>query len=304
MTSATAGLPANVSAYLAQLRAELADLAPDERDDLLAEVEASLLESAGDEPLAAQLGPPAAFAADLRASAGLPPKPTPKAPRSARIDFGPALAHARTLAPIWWALRGYVAVAALALLIEQSWSSWQPAIPWFGSAWGGAFAILAGVVVSVGLGLWGRVPRGLAIAANLALVGAIVPVAIHNAGPGYEPIPQEYLVQEKLRAEAEAMRFQASVAGLMFNGETVRNVYPYDRRGNLLYDVRLYGDQGRPLDIGIPGDDPSRRAVTTKDGPVLNAYPIRYFDPGTGKVAEPDAGPPVVAPPLETPPLK
>jgi uncharacterized membrane protein len=76
MTAATAGLPANVSAYLAQLRAELEDLAADERDDLLAEVEASLLESAGDEPLAAQFGPPAAFAADLRASAGLPPKPT------------------------------------------------------------------------------------------------------------------------------------------------------------------------------------------------------------------------------------
>ena len=75
------GRPANVEAYLAQLRAELDDLAADERDDTLAEVEASLLESAGDEPLAAQFGPPAAFAADLRASAGLPPKPSVRAPR-------------------------------------------------------------------------------------------------------------------------------------------------------------------------------------------------------------------------------
>src|SRR5687768_14623642 len=48
--------------------------APEERDDLLSEVEPSLLEAAadGDEPIAARLGPPADFAADLRASAGLP----------------------------------------------------------------------------------------------------------------------------------------------------------------------------------------------------------------------------------------
>jgi hypothetical protein len=29
------------------------------------------------------------------------------------------LAHARALAPIWWALRGYLAVAAFALVNDQ-----------------------------------------------------------------------------------------------------------------------------------------------------------------------------------------
>jgi uncharacterized membrane protein len=301
MTSATAGLPANVSAYLAQLRAELSDLAAEERDDLLAEVEASLLESAGEEPLATQFGPPAQFAAELRASAGLPPAPAAKPARAPRIELAPLLARARTLAPIWWALRGYVAVAALALLAGTSWSRAQPAIPTLaGGAALGVAAILAGVAISVGLALHRRVPRGLAVAANLVLLAAIVPVAVHNAGPGYERIPDYALAAEQ---RLEAIRYEQAAAPLAYRGEQIRNVYPYDRRGKLLHDVRLYDDRGRPLDLGDQVD-PTRRAVTTKDGAVLNAFPIRYFDPGTGEVTDPDAGPEVLAPPIETPPLK
>jgi hypothetical protein len=160
----------------------------------------------------------------------------------------------------------------------------------------------AAIVVSVGLGLSRRVPRGLAIVANVALALALIPVAAHLADPSRHPATLDYAQQE--RQLAEAQRFQQSLAGLSFNGELVKNIYPYDRRGHLLHDVRLFGDRGVPLDVGSRGEDPSRRAVTTKDGPVLNAFPIRYFDPGTGKVADPDAGPEVVAPPLETPPLK
>ena len=77
MSTTATGLPPNVEIYLEALRAELADLAPDEREDLLSEVEPSLLEAAagGEDPIAARLGPAADFAADLRASAGLPPAP-------------------------------------------------------------------------------------------------------------------------------------------------------------------------------------------------------------------------------------
>jgi hypothetical protein len=299
MTSAT--VPANVEAYLSALRAELSDLAADERDDLLAEVEASLLESAGDEPLAAQFGPPAAFAADLRASAGLPPKPSSKPPREPRIDWRAVLTKARVLAPIWWLVRGYVAVAAIVLVTGSSWSAAQPGVPKFsGSAYWGVAAILAGMGVSVAVGLWGRVPRGLAIAGNLALVAAIVPVAIHNAGPGYEPIPY----QQGYEQQVEALRYTQAMSGLTYNGSPIKNVYPYDRRGRLLHDVRLFGDGGRPLDVGAAGGDPTRRPVLTTDGEALNAFPIRYFDPGTEKVTNPDAGPTVEAKPLITAPLK
>ena len=36
---------------------------------------------------------------------------------------------------------------------------------------------------------------------------------------------------------------------------------------------------------------------------ILNAYPIRYFDPGTGEVAHPGAAPRVQIPRIATPPL-
>jgi hypothetical protein len=163
----------------------------------------------------------------------------------------------------------------------------------------GLAAFVAGIAVWVALGLWSRMPRAVAIVAFLALVAAIVPVAIQNAGPGYEPIPNAKLVQQM-----EAVRYQQSIQGLTYDGEPVRNVYPYDRRGRLLHDVRLFGDGGRPLDIGAAGGDPTRRPVLTADGEALNAFPIRYYDPGTPKVANPDAGPSVDAKPITTEPLK
>jgi len=295
MTFAT--LPANVEAYLAELRAELADLASDERDDLLAEVEASLLESAGDEPLAAQFGSPAAFAADLRASAGLPPKPAAKAPRPPRVDWDRVLTQTRVLAPIWWALRGYVAVAAIALATNAEFSARQPAIPWLGSAQAGALAIAAGVLVSVAIGLWVRVSRPLALAGNAILALALIPVLAHLASPERNPVAASPSVE--LAQRMEALRYQQSTQGLAYNGETLKNVYPYDRRGHLLHDVRLFGDGGRPLDLGVAGADPTRRPVLTARGEVLNAFPIRYFEPGTNQVADPNAGPKVEAPPLK-----
>ena len=36
---------------------------------------------------------------------------------------------------------------------------------------------------------------------------------------------------------------------------------------------------------------------------IFNAYPIRYFDPGTGEVAHPGAAPKVRIPRIATPPL-
>jgi hypothetical protein len=289
MTYATE--PANVTAYLQQLRAELADLAPDERDDLLAEVEASLLESAGDEPLDAQFGPPAAFAADLRASAGLPPAPAVKRRRT--LDWRPALDRAKTLAPIWWALRGYVAVAAFALAGHQGWFPSQTAVPRLGGSPAFSAAVIgAAVLVSIAIGLLARVPRSLALAGNAVLLAALIPVAVHLAQRG--EATTRYVYAQAVAAPTE---------GLAYYGNPVTNIYPYDRTGRLLHDVRLYGADGHPLNIGKPGADPTRRSVETSSGPALNAFPIRYFDPGTGKVTRPDAGPHVLAPPITTAPL-
>jgi len=164
MTTAT-GLPPNVEVYLEALRAELLDLAAEEREDLLSEVEPSLLEAAadGDDPIAARLGPAADFAADLRASAGLPP--APRAPVQ-RPGFRAALAQladspqarrarglARELAPLWWAARACLAVGALAVVFEIEWSVQWPMLPRYGSVAGTIVVVVAALAISCALGL-------------------------------------------------------------------------------------------------------------------------------------------------------
>ena len=93
--------------------------------------------------------------------------------------------------------------------------------------------------------------------------------------------------------------------GLTLNGVPVNNIYPYSRSGRLLHDVLLYTGAGVPLDAAGAGIDPQRRILRTTSGKqIFNAYPVRYFDPGTGQVAHPNAGPQVHIPQIETPPLR
>jgi len=50
--------------------------------------------------------------------------------------------------------------------------------------------------------------------------------------------------------------------------------------------VFLYTGSGAPIDI--PGTDPNRRVlVTLHNDPIFNAFPIRYYDPGTLRVSHP-----------------
>jgi hypothetical protein len=315
--STTTGLPPSVAAYLDALRAELADLAPEERDDLLSEVEPSLLEAAaeGNEPVAARLGPAADFAADLRASAGLPPAPRPAPARTGLaawlLDLARRPAVVRTvavlreLAPVWWVARAYVAVAMLAIVLGEGaqtvgeWSRY-PEVPRVGGPVIGVVVLALALVASIAAGLAARRgrargrARGAFLAANLLLAALAIPVA------------------DQLRDTA-AMRTPAALVpvstpapaptGFTYDGITIDNVYPYDRSGRLLHDVRLYDSRGRPLDFDLAG--PDRRPVRdAKGASVLNAYPVRYFEPGTHRVAHPQAGSPVTPPRLTTPPVR
>ena len=92
--------------------------------------------------------------------------------------------------------------------------------------------------------------------------------------------------------------------GLSFFGGPVTNIYAYDREGDPLYDVRLYDQNGAPLDVYEAAEDPLRRAVFDERGVLLlNAFPIRFYDPGTETVSDPAAAPPVDTTPVQTPPL-
>ena len=318
--STTTGLPPNVAEYLDALRAELADLAPEERDDLLSEVEPSLLEAAADddEPIAARLGPAADFAADLRASAGLPPAPRAAAatkPAGLRATLRGLAAHPavsrtlgilRELAPVWWVVRAYVAVSALALVTGQGasdiaeWARYTE-IPRLGSPAVGLLVLALVTVASIAAGIAARRRpgrhRGALIAVNAVLVILAIPVADELVAAESQQFP----------AGAYYSAFTAPAPeqpGLHYDGVALDNVYAYDRAGRLVQDVRLYDSYGKPLDWGADFANPDRRPVTDADGKaVLNAFPVRYFEPGTNRVADPRAAPPLTPPRLTTPPL-
>jgi uncharacterized membrane protein len=289
------GVPPEVTVYLAAVRAALADLPEEERDDLLSDVRASLVEAAAESGgnVAARLGPPEEFAAELRAAAGLhPPAPVRRDRRIVdavrRIAADPQL---RRLLPIWWVTRAYVAVGAIALLLGASWSIRYAVVPHVGSGIGGLLTILAAVLVSVWLGL--RTRSRLLV--ELALVAAAVPLLVHLSHPS-PPRP-------------EVVYFFATpsayLPGLSYDGAPIDNIYPYSRDGHLLHDVLLYNGSGTPLQFQTGVPDPQRRVVRTPAGkPVFNAFPIRYYEPGTKQVAHPDASPTVTIPKLATPPLR
>jgi hypothetical protein len=292
-------VPAEVEAYLIAVRATLSDLPATEREDLLAEVEASLrdaVEEGG--AIAPRLGSPEEFAAELRAAAGLHELPPAPSRRSLREAFGRLAAHPHTtavsrlaseLAPVWWVARAYAAVAGAAALTGAGWSTGYPAVPRLGSGEGGVTLIVLAAAVSVALGLRSRnrtagVGRA-ALVANLACVLLAVPAAGHLTDSAV-PSPQVVTVLQPLLQP-----------GLVYNGAPVQNIYPYSRAGKLLHDVLLYDGAGNPIDIGGAVPDPNRRILRTSGNTsVLNSFPIRYYEPGTVRVAHPNAGPPVRTP--------
>jgi hypothetical protein len=287
MSAAT--LSPAAAAYLAELERELADIPHEERADLLEEVEASLVE-AGDDPVA-DLGTPARFAAELRASAGLPPRPAQPAPHQeplwTRLKRDPrtqaALGTARELAPIWWLLRGVLVVALLSVGVGSHYREIVPVLT--GEPAVDVLLLALIPVASVAIGLAGRRHRfplrPLGIAINLALAACLLLV------PG--------LIDE-LNGRTDTVFVESNPAvpaGFANRGVPVQNVYAYDRRGRLLHDVRLYDQGGRAIEVGRGAPpDPNRRLVFARGGRQLfNAFPIRYYEPGTHRVAHPDAAP-------------
>jgi hypothetical protein len=293
-------MPSEVTEYLAAVRSALDDLPATERDDLLAEVEPSLVDAASETGgnVSARLGPAEEFAAELRAAAGLqlPPRGADDGPRlllaARRLARDPRLRELRRLAPIWWFVRAYVLVAAIALVAGASWSLRYFFVPHLDTAWLGLLAIAAAAALSIWIGL--RTPRAtpLVVLGNLVLVGLTIPVLSHFR---HRQLPVQVV---------EMPLYQPPSRGLTLNGVPVNNIYPFSRAGRLLHDVLLYTGAGTPLDAPGASIDPQRRVLRATNGKqIFNAYPIRYFDPGTGEVAHPGAAPKVKIPRIETPPL-
>jgi hypothetical protein len=305
--SVTPILAPNARRYLEEVRRALADLPETERDALLADVEAHVVEvseETGDE-LVARLGSPGAFAAELRSAAGLPPGGAGASGSDAVERLGAAVRRLgeriaplrrplAELAPAWWVLRGYVVATlmAWAFLSTGTPAGWLPPT---GSRATALLLLLAAVAGSVWLGLRTRAPTP-SRRARMAL-------AVLNAALALGAV----LIAVEVERNATTTTFvEAGFAapGLTSDGVPVQNVYPVDRDGRPLADVRLFDQDGQPLAI-LPDDgDPTRRAVVDARGERAdNAVPLRYLEPGGDEVTDPLAGYPADVPPLATPPV-
>jgi hypothetical protein len=289
MTTST--VPNDVRAYLGAVRTRLDDLPAEEREDLLADVEPSILESAGesDVPVELRLGPPDAFADELRAAAGLPPR-AHSAAGFARRSLRERIAAAdmrlasspllRALAPAWWVVRGFIAAGVLDVILGGSFLSGNDS-----SGYTLLMTLAAALLIAASVAIGIRRPRRTVpfALANLVILAVALPVGGHVA----DGVRVSGSHQVVLRAPT----LGDMPRGLFFDRAPVENVYAFDRNGRLLQDVRLYDQFGRPISIG--GPDPRRRPVRTPAGhEIFNAFPIRYFEPGTRRVENPAAGAP------------
>ena len=269
---------ADVEAYAARVRTALGDLAAADRDDLLADLEDHLAEVAAEGPLDELLGTPAAYAAELRSSAGLPAGAGGRRRWQglaaqpwlrSTLDFLPELR------PGWWVARGGL-------------------LAWIASLWFGAglpgLAMLAVLLVPVSVVLGRREASepwlrwaGPAASIAIAVVALFFTSAILTGGAD----PQPYPVQDS-----------SGLSG-------VTNLHPYDRDGRPLTDVQLYDQDGRPVELTGDADSSgnllTRVSRTTADGVVVgNVYPQQqrsevYESDGTTRQTE--VGPPVVRAP-------
>jgi hypothetical protein len=194
----TIALTPEGEAYLARVREELADLPPDERDELLEDIESHLAEVTGEgsAPLAVRLGSAEEFARELRISAGLPARSEPTSPSrlvavrawiKARAGRVAGLRGRFDAALLWRLARGWLLAVAAAVAIgslggTRAWSLGHVWLPHAGlTGYGATFALAAFVALSVWLGARAAAGRAVRIdrAASVLAIVAIVPAAWH-----------------------------------------------------------------------------------------------------------------------------
>ncbi|MBD3782840.1 MAG: hypothetical protein IE926_07765 [Micrococcales bacterium] len=257
----------DVRAYIGAVRAWLADLPPEDVDELTLGMEADLTERAaeGDVLLGELLGEPEEYAAELRSAAGLPPRAATVEGASspgwvatlvasgtevgtAAVERWPWL---RDLRPVWWVARGWALGWGLAAVLGTGHFLLVPVLCAAVSFWLGR---RTAVVV---------VPRGVAtvvLAANLLGVVLLLPAAASTLDP-----PQS--------GGADAW----VPPGVSLDGSTVSNLYVYDGRGNRVDGARLFDQNGNPVYVDpssvTAGDDVPMRPDGYPDV-ATNAFPL------------------------------
>ncbi|MEV1145007.1 hypothetical protein [Micromonospora sp. NPDC049799] len=295
-----------ITDYVDRVRAALADLPPQVRDELTEDLPEHLTEVAAEAggTLTDRLGAPEAYALDLRAAAGVGTggggrvrrltRTVQRARDQIRIldrQLGPPLGYAtagefvRLLRPGWWVLRAYL--AAMFVTVATTGGTFG-LLPRFGGELITGLVMLAGLVlVSVWLGrrsggLRGWPRQALQIGNAALVVFALVGLADLEDRAGYD-FGYE----------------QISVDGRY---EHVRDVYVYDSEGRLVENARLFDQNGDPIRLGYPEcPDPLDPTGNGNGNPLLRPYPYcpqgAPFAPRPPVVTPPAPG----LPPLSTP---
>lgn len=242
--------------YLAAVEHALADLPAEDRSALLEDLALHLDALAAeddDRPVAVRLGPPAEYAADLRAAAGLPPRGSTGGsamPRlrerldAVRAAATPAAGEVRRLLrelrPAWWVLRGYLLVLVPCLHEWDGVSDFPVPAPADNHVLG-VLLVVAAVAGSVALGRT-RLPRP--VGALVAALGVVIAVASFVAWDRSE-------VSRGSGGWASAADQAFGNHPLMSRHGPVTDVLPYAADGTPLEGVLLYDQDGRPLRVGV-----------------------------------------------------
>ncbi|MCU7729603.1 hypothetical protein ODJ79_38295 [Actinoplanes sp. KI2] len=251
-----------ITRYVEGVRHSLAGLAEATRDELIEDLPEHLAEvqAEGTGTLVDRLGPPEAYASELRGTAGLVggfPDPPPAAfarlhearDQAQRLldradrKIGPIIGYERArdflvlLRPGWWVLRGYLIAMAVAYLLSGH--TRLGLLPRLGDNELVALVLLAGcVLVSIVLGKrspsFARLPR-LALHAGTVVLVIFAFSGFVNADdlarePGYSDVNYGFSDPNPY--------------------SNVNDVYVYDGQGRLVLNAHLYDQDGNPIQLG------------------------------------------------------
>lgn len=282
-----------VETYSAAVRSALADVPSAEQAVLLEDLDDHLAEvaSEGDGSLTEKLGPPDAYAAELRAAYGAGIgrtasrlerllRPLEAAAGNVRANswYRAVRGFLPELRPAWWVLRAYLLILGLAE-IEAGGQTVGP-LPNLQTRHGLLQLLLTVIVIVISVRIGrGRLRmrsgwRALALAANLALAAfGLVALSSMNTGSLQEasgPYSPPYQVP-------------------VFAQGDVTNIYPFAADGTPLHGVLLYDQNGQPITLpGSKGSGVLTELPQNSQGqPITNEYPLQQTYPDGQPVPPP-----------------
>ena len=308
MEHTTTAPDASIAAFAAAVRASLDDLPADEVDELVEGLESDLIDQAFDRGDEFALGDPDAYASELRAAAGIPPrteavvdrrKPSELAAEWVSTQWRSAVERMRrnaaaawvidllvALRPVWWLARGWAIYAVIAPIFGVGFLT--PRMDALSTNPVGGVVLALFVVISVQWGRnrwvprqWVRVLRVVTSIFAVIALPVLVSLTIWSASVEWQRYQEPYIQD-------------MTVSGLAVDGERVRNIFAYDSEGNPITDVQLFDQNGRPLttvggsaDPMTPwdyyfegGGGPVPVAFTTPGRePQWNIFPLRELSP-------------------------